>query len=265
MIHKFKHINLLYKNLIFCLLFILGACDSDNNVNNPIIDAPTVKVGEKQNVGIYPALKPNWVSNALSKRTRLDLNELKGQADFKVLETVEAVDLFAYLSGFYPEGHSFPVIFFNRKEKTFRVSSSKFQVDYPYQDYNKALMSYKAILIKSGYPITGVDQKSKQYVWKDGEKIVLDVTVTASDHALNAHFTEEQYTFMYNFLRPHAGFAYLSGVANTDLDHPLMYGRNGKNEAFLTIMGKGMALEFGINELDSAFKAYYELVNTPSK
>lgn len=253
------------KIIVLTLIWVVWACDTDNNSNTPIIDAPTVKVGDVHNVGIYPAAKRNWIDNTLSKKIRLDLNELKGQADFKVLQTVEATDLFAYLSGFYPEGHNFPVIYFNKKDKTFIVSSSKFQESYAFKDYNQALMSYKAILVKSGFSVPGIDTSDKQYVWEDGEKRVLQMTVNTADHALNAHFTEEQYTFMYNFLRPHAGFSYLSGVANTDLDFPLMYGRGGKNEAFLTIMGKGIALEFTVNDLDSAFKAYYEYIDTTSK
>jgi hypothetical protein len=84
------------------------------------------------------------------------------------LQSIPTKELFSYVSGTYPGGHSFPAIYCDVIKKTFTVTQTKFQQTYDVQEIDKALATDRTLLINAGYEVGGVVKDPNNYVWVNG-------------------------------------------------------------------------------------------------
>lgn len=190
------------------------------------------------------------------------LQKVQAEPGYRSLRTVPAIKLFSYLSGHYPSGHPFPILFLDPVEGTLTVTHKKVQTTYPYNRLQAALDAYKAELVAHGYKVDGKVKDNARYVDVNGAQMVymeLDELLPDETEA-KLQFTAEQYDFIYHSMSATAGFAYLSGVGNTGRDYPMMAGTGYQESARLHVLGKGLALAFKFEELDAAFQAYRNYV-----
>ena len=181
---------------------------------------------------------------------------------YHVLESVDAHDLFSYLSGYYQGGHSFPAIYLDPGKKEFRVTGPDFQQSYPGDQLDQALESYFALLVAKGYPIPDHDPPERPHVWINGKKMVL---VTAQElfpdsSVAQSKFSKEQWQVLYSKLGGWTGFTYLSGIGSKTRDYPLIVGLGYQDTARLRVLEKQFGAEFKFDKVDEAFAAYRKLV-----
>jgi hypothetical protein len=182
-----------------------------------------------------------------------------------VLQSIPALELFSYVSGYYPGGHSFPVIFYDPSSKRFVVSSSQFQLAYTTDKLEQAFKMYTTAVLNKGYKISDstevVDNRTRVSI--DGEeKVVVALNEIFPDPSkTKTHFSEEQYDFIYSKLDGWGAFSYLAGVSErSGRDYPLIVTLGYQESAHYRVLGKGMAEKFEITDLGSAFKRYKEYI-----
>ena len=180
---------------------------------------------------------------------------------YHILESVDAHDLFSYLSGFYRGGHSFPAIYLDPAKREFRVTGPDFQQSYPEDQLDKALESYFALLVANEYPIPNHDPPERPHVWINGKKMVL---VTAQElfpdsSVAQSKFPKEQWQVLYSKLCGWAGFTYLSGIGSKTRDYPLIVGLGYQDTARLRVLEKQFGAEYKFDKVDEAFTAYRKL------
>jgi hypothetical protein len=186
------------------------------------------------------------------------LENLAATEGYEALQTIDALNLFSYLSGYYKGGHNFPALFYDPQNNTFTVTSSYIQKTFLFHQFENALSLYKEVLIEKGYEIDGVVKDNTIYIEVDGEEMVILnlAELFPNTKETKSFFTDHQYDFIYKKLGGWQGFSYLSGVGETDRDFPLMVGVGYMDTARLRVLGKGMAHAFKFDELDRAFNTY---------
>jgi hypothetical protein len=181
---------------------------------------------------------------------------------YNILESVDAHDLFSYLSGYYQGGHSFPAILLDPGKREFWVTGPDFQQKYSEDQLDKALESYFALLVSKGYPIPDHDPPERPHVWINGKKMVLVSAqgLFPDSSVAKSKFPKEQWQVLYSKLCGWAGFTYLSGIGGKTRDYPLMVGLGYQDTARLRVLEKQFGAEFKFDKVEEAFAAYRKLV-----
>ncbi|MFC1655055.1 hypothetical protein ACFL2F_04545 [Myxococcota bacterium] len=205
-----------------------------------------------------PQVKPK----SFFEQQKASIASMSKEPWYQHLESVDAHDLFSYLSGFYKGGHSFPAIYLDPASREFWVTGRDFRQRYSKDELEKALESYLSLLVAKGYPIPNQDSPQRPHVWINGKKMVL---VSAQElfpdsSAAKSHFSEEQWRVLYSELCGWTGFTYLSGIGSKTRDYPLIVGLGFQETARLRVLEKQSAVEFTLDKVDEAFAAYRKLV-----
>lgn len=233
------------KNVFFILiLWALYSCTQAPDKNNEKTASPKVP--------------PTLMQSELER-----LKDLSEKPGYENIQSIKALDLFSYISGYYQSGHSFPCIFYDPQNRTFTVTHSEFQQVYKEKELDNAIETFVTVLINSGYEINGKSTDNNKYIWIDGKKMVY-VPISdlfPDDKAVKSHFTQSQYDFICS-TDGWLMFSYLSGIkSDTYRDYPLMVALGYKETSCIWVLGKGMAEEFKTNDTTSAFKLYREYIN----
>ena len=191
------------------------------------------------------------------------LKGLAARPGYAILQSIPTKNLFSYVSGYYSGGHHFPALYCDVSKKTFTVTHTRFQQTYDAQEIDKALATYRTLLINTGYEVGGAAKDTKNYVWVNGRKMVyMDLADLFPDPGdVKSHFASEQYDYIYSKLDGWRAFTYLSGLGgNSVRDSPLMVGLGYRDTARIRVLGRQVAEEFRFADLDTAFKRYREYV-----
>lgn len=195
---------------------------------------------------------------------KLSMKTLAEQPWFGVLESVDAHDLFSYLSGsFRGGGHSFPVLYFDPAAQAFWVKGPNVATRFHASALDEALEAYAQVLADKGYDMPGQAGLERPTVMVDGKEMVVVSTAEffPSNAQAQAHFSAEQWDVLYSELGGWQGFTYLSGLAKHSREYPLVVGVGWEHSARLRVLGVDTAEAFEFDQLEQAFAAYRKLAS----
>lgn len=180
------------------------------------------------------------------------LGTLREAPDYSLMGQIPAAKLFAYFSGHIPSSHPFPLIYLDSAAHRFTVFHQSYTSSFAADSAGMALDDFRAQLQAHGYPIEGAAKV------EDGTLNIADLF--PDQEAAAKEFTPAQYAFLRDEVSPREAFAYLSGISNTGVAHPLMVGVGFEETARLWLMGPGLAEAWTFEQIDSAFTHYEEYV-----
>lgn len=196
---------------------------------------------------------------------QLSMAQMAKQPWFGVLESVDAHDLFSYLSGsFLGGGHAFPVLYFDPAAREFWVKGPNVATKFGANSLDEALGAYTRLLVDKGYDMPNQVSPKRPTVAIDGKEMVVVSTAELfpSNEAAKSHFSSEQWQVLYSKLGGWQGFTYLSGLGDQSRDYPLLVGLGWQDTARLRVLGPQTAEAFEFDSVEQAFDAYRKLVST---
>jgi hypothetical protein len=252
-------------NRLLAIAFLVGLCCLSCGGNSlpaeTALEEPTETEAEQPDFEHLPA-QDGFVQEAFAQEAEQSLKNLYTKPGHEVLDEISAIDLLSYLSGYYPSGHPFPIIFLDPKLKQLSITHQKFQAHYPLEKLDEAMESYFGQLVEHGYEIEGRRKETYTSIMVDGEEmVVMQVEDLFPDKSsTQKHFSPAQYEFLHNELGPFSGMVYISGYGQNKRNYPLMAGTGYESTARLNLLGPGMAMEFSFAQLDEAFDKFEEYV-----
>ena len=211
-----------------------------------------------------PPPPPPELATTFVGQERQSMTKLSEQPWFGVLESVDAHDLFSYLSGsFVGGGHAFPVLYFDPATQKFWVKGPRVEEIFDANALDEAFGVYTTLLVDKGYSMPDRKDRERPTVTVNGEKMMVVKTedLFPSSEKAQSHFSGEQWQVLYSDLGGWQGFTYLSGVGTDSRDYPLLVGIGWLDTARLRVMGKETAEEFAFDSVEEAFEAYRKVVS----
>lgn len=248
--------------VFYTILFVITACTFGCSQKKKTSNDEIPKLLTDKKDTIIPKTFEEEMGN--------NLENLKNEPTYGVLNSIQPMDLYSYLTGHLGTEHIFPILLFEPKARTITLSYLKFQETYPIQKIDQVLKTYTSILIYEGFVINGKNADNTTNFWFEGKNLSYDKinelllnseSRSDSKHRLTSKFSETQNEFLHNH-RPYTLITYLSGYTGTPHDYPLISGLDPRNDPRIGLFTKDKIRIFTLDKVDSAFTVYKKYIES---